>query len=90
MESYVFECELALNISHALTSIFFAILAALYLIGVSVIAGFWGQSSIRKLVAVLKRASLIVFILSAVIFASALTMGTLFKHHLIIFHFQTY
>ncbi|XXG86074.1 hypothetical protein AAC387_Pa11g1044 [Persea americana] len=48
---------------------------ALYLIGVSVIAGFWGQSSIRKLVAVLKRASLIVFILSAVIFASALTMG---------------
>lgn len=43
--------------------------------GVSVVAGFWGQFFIRKLVAVLKRASLIVFILSGVIFASALTMG---------------
>lgn len=50
-------------------------MAALYLIFVSILAGFWGQFFIRKLIAVLKRASLIVFILSAVIFASALTMG---------------
>lgn len=49
--------------------------AALYLMGVSVMAGFWGQFFIRKLIAILKRASLIVFILSAVIFASAITMG---------------
>ncbi|KAF6146762.1 hypothetical protein GIB67_007476 [Kingdonia uniflora] len=48
---------------------------ALYLIGVSILAGFWGQFFIRKLVVVLKRASLIIFILSGVIFASALTMG---------------
>ncbi|OVA19460.1 Transmembrane protein TauE like [Macleaya cordata] len=53
----------------------FPIPYALYLIAVSVAAGFWGQCFIRKLIAVLKRASLIVFILSAVIFASALTMG---------------
>lgn len=53
----------------------FPIPFALYLIFISVLAGFWGQLFIRKLIAVLKRASLIVFILSAVIFASALTMG---------------
>ena len=49
--------------------------AALYLITVSVLAGFWGQFFVRKLVAFLGRASVIVFILSGVIFASALTMG---------------
>ncbi|PIA54856.1 hypothetical protein AQUCO_00901032v1 [Aquilegia coerulea] len=53
----------------------FPIPYALYLIGVSVLAGFWGQFFVRKLVLFLKRASIIVFILSAVIFASALTMG---------------
>ncbi|KAL1813257.1 hypothetical protein DCAR_0625558 [Daucus carota subsp. sativus] len=53
----------------------FPIPFALYLMFISVLAGFWGQLFIRKLIAVLKRASLIVFILSAVIFASALTMG---------------
>lgn len=62
---------------------------ALYLISVSVIAGFWGQFFVRKLVKVLKRASIIIFILSTVIFASALTMGYvgaeksfyMIKHH---------
>ncbi|PKU78388.1 hypothetical protein MA16_Dca019438 [Dendrobium catenatum] len=62
---------------------------AVYLIAVSVMAGFWGQFFVRKLVKVLKRASIIVFILSAVIFASALTMGVvgaeksifMIKHH---------
>ncbi|KAG8062425.1 hypothetical protein GUJ93_ZPchr0003g18012 [Zizania palustris] len=53
----------------------FPIPFALYLIGISILAGFWGQCFVRKLVHVLKRASLIVFILSSVIFASALTMG---------------
>ncbi|KAA8518647.1 hypothetical protein F0562_016121 [Nyssa sinensis] len=53
----------------------FPIPYALYLIAVSVLAGFWGQFLVRKLVAFLKRASVIVFILSIVIFASALTMG---------------
>lgn len=53
----------------------FPIPYALYLIAVSVAAGFWGQCVIRKIIAVLKRASIIIFILSAVIFASALTMG---------------
>ncbi|KAJ0967726.1 hypothetical protein J5N97_024643 [Dioscorea zingiberensis] len=53
----------------------FPIPYALYLITVSVMAGFWGQFFVRKLVKWLKRASIIVFILSAVIFASALTMG---------------
>jgi uncharacterized membrane protein YfcA len=53
----------------------FPIPFAVYLICISILAGFWGQSLVRKLVHVLKRASLIVFILSSVIFASALTMG---------------
>ncbi|KAF9591722.1 hypothetical protein IFM89_006068 [Coptis chinensis] len=53
----------------------FPIPYALYLIAVSILAGFWGQFFIRKLIAFLRRASVIVFILSAVIFASAITMG---------------
>ncbi|GAA0173150.1 ubiquitin-protein ligase [Lithospermum erythrorhizon] len=53
----------------------FPIPFALYLMSVSILAGFWGQCFIRKVVAFLKRASIIVFILSAVICASALTMG---------------
>ncbi|POO01855.1 Transmembrane protein TauE-like [Trema orientale] len=50
---------------------------ALYLTGVSVLAGFWGQCFVRKLITLLGRASIIVFILSGVIFASALTMGVI-------------
>ncbi|KAF5750458.1 Sulfite exporter TauE/SafE family protein isoform 1 [Tripterygium wilfordii] len=48
---------------------------ALYLMAVSVVAGFWGQFLVRKLITILRRASLIVFILSGVIFAGAITMG---------------
>lgn len=55
----------------------FPIPYAVYLMSVSILAGFWGQCFIRKLIAVLKRASIIVFILSGVIFASALTMGVI-------------
>ncbi|KAJ9555084.1 hypothetical protein OSB04_009698 [Centaurea solstitialis] len=55
----------------------FPIPYALYLMSVSILAGFWGQFFIRKLVAFLKRASIIIFILSGVIFASALTMGVI-------------
>ncbi|KVH90507.1 Transmembrane protein TauE like protein [Cynara cardunculus var. scolymus] len=55
----------------------FPIPHALYLMSVSILAGFWGQFFIRKLVAFLKRASIIIFILSGVIFASALTMGVI-------------
>ncbi|CAI9267992.1 unnamed protein product [Lactuca saligna] len=55
----------------------FPIPYALYLMSVSILAGFWGQFFVRKLVTFLKRASLIVFILSAVIFASAVTMGVI-------------
>ncbi|XP_048504103.1 sulfite exporter TauE/SafE family protein 4 isoform X2 [Beta vulgaris subsp. vulgaris] len=55
----------------------FPITYALYLMSVSLMAGFWGQYFVRKLVAFLKRASLIIFILSGVIFASALTMGVI-------------
>ncbi|XP_074572677.1 sulfite exporter TauE/SafE family protein 4-like isoform X3 [Curcuma longa] len=67
----------------------FPIPYAIYLIAVSVLAGFWGQFFVRKIVKILKRASIIVFILSSVIFASALTMGvvgtqksiSMIKHH---------
>ncbi|KAL0336960.1 UNVERIFIED_CONTAM: Sulfite exporter TauE/SafE family protein 4 [Sesamum calycinum] len=53
----------------------FPIPYALYMMGVSILAGFWGQFLVRKLITILKRASIIVFILSGVIFASAVTMG---------------
>ncbi|KAG4959597.1 hypothetical protein JHK87_036230 [Glycine soja] len=53
----------------------FPIPYALYLTSVSVLAGFWGQFFVRRLITCLGRASIIVFILSGVIFASALTMG---------------
>ncbi|XP_044498571.1 sulfite exporter TauE/SafE family protein 4 [Mangifera indica] len=53
----------------------FPIPYALYLMSVSILAGFWGQYFVRKLVTILKRASIIIFILSGVIFASAITMG---------------
>ncbi|KAK4764282.1 hypothetical protein SAY87_013720 [Trapa incisa] len=53
----------------------FPIPYAQYLMTVSIMAGFWGQFFVRKLITILKRASLIVFILSGVIFVSALTMG---------------
>ncbi|KAF8042738.1 hypothetical protein BT93_A1154 [Corymbia citriodora subsp. variegata] len=55
----------------------FPIPYALYLMAVSILAGFWGQYFVRKLITFLRRASLIVFILSGVIFASALTMGVI-------------
>lgn len=55
----------------------FPIPYALYLMAVSVLAGFWGQYFVRKLITFLRRASLIVFLLSGVIFASALTMGVI-------------
>lgn len=51
--------------------------AAMYLMSVSILAGFWGQFFIRKLVTILRRASIIVFVLSGVICASALTMGVI-------------
>ncbi|KAF3791648.1 hypothetical protein EJ110_NYTH13018 [Nymphaea thermarum] len=53
----------------------FPIPYALYLTGVSIIAGFFGQYFVRKLVTILGRASIIIFILSCVIFLSALVMG---------------
>ncbi|KAK7345446.1 hypothetical protein VNO77_16050 [Canavalia gladiata] len=53
----------------------FPIPYALYLTAVSILAGFWGQFFVRRLIKFLGRASIIVFILSGVIFASALTMG---------------
>ncbi|KAK9985711.1 hypothetical protein SO802_030662 [Lithocarpus litseifolius] len=55
----------------------FPIPYALYLTSVSILAGFWGQFIIRKIITFLKRASIIVFVLSGVIFASAITMGVI-------------
>ncbi|KAJ8899940.1 hypothetical protein K2173_019645 [Erythroxylum novogranatense] len=53
----------------------FPIPYALYLMSVSFLAGFWGQFLVRKIITLLGRASLIVFILAGVIFVSAITMG---------------
>ncbi|KAK4799726.1 hypothetical protein SAY86_025091 [Trapa natans] len=53
---------------------------ALYLTAVSILAGFWGQFIVRRLLKILGRASPIIFILSGVIFTSALTMGKTLCH----------
>lgn len=49
--------------------------AALYFVGVATIAAFIGQHIIRKLVILLGRASLIIFILAFTIFVSAVSLG---------------
>ncbi|CAL0321476.1 unnamed protein product [Lupinus luteus] len=53
----------------------FPIPYALWLISVSVLAGFCGQFFVRRIIKFLERPSIIVFILSGVTCASALTMG---------------
>ncbi|KAI4365630.1 hypothetical protein MLD38_021596 [Melastoma candidum] len=53
----------------------FPIPYALYLMAVSLVAGFLGQYLVRKIVTILGRVSIIVFILSGVIFVSAIAMG---------------
>ncbi|KAB2608533.1 hypothetical protein D8674_011701 [Pyrus ussuriensis x Pyrus communis] len=55
----------------------FPILYAIYLTSMSILVGFWGQLLVRRVAAILKRASIIVFILFGVIFASAITMGVI-------------
>jgi fucose 4-O-acetylase-like acetyltransferase len=50
--------------------------AAAYFTGVAFVAAITGQHCVRKLIAWLGRASLIIFILASMIFVSALTLGT--------------
>ena len=63
------------QVCESLLTHLFVFFVAMYLMSISILAGFWGQYFIRKLVTILGRASIIVFILSGVIFVSALTMG---------------
>ncbi|KAK4267446.1 hypothetical protein QN277_024225 [Acacia crassicarpa] len=53
----------------------FPISYTLYFMGVSIIAAALGQNVVNKLVAILGRASLIIFILAITVFASALSLG---------------
>ncbi|XP_027929898.1 sulfite exporter TauE/SafE family protein 3-like [Vigna unguiculata] len=54
----------------------FPIPYTLYFVAVSTLAAFVGQVLVKKLVALLGRASLIIFILSGTIFVSALSLGS--------------
>ncbi|KAG6538909.1 hypothetical protein ZIOFF_004061 [Zingiber officinale] len=49
--------------------------AALYLVAVSLVAAFVGQHIVRKIIEILGRASIIIFILSFTIFVSAISLG---------------
>lgn len=49
--------------------------AAIYLIGVATVAAFIGQHVVRKLIILMGRASLIIFILAFTIFVSAISLG---------------
>ncbi|KAJ6821876.1 uncharacterized protein M6B38_130865 [Iris pallida] len=48
---------------------------ALYLVSVATVAAFIGQSAVRRLINILGRASLIIFILAFTIFVSAISLG---------------
>lgn len=54
----------------------FNVFVALYLVGVATIAALVGQHVVRRLITVLGRASLIIFILASTIFISAISLGT--------------
>lgn len=49
--------------------------AALYFVAVATIAALVGQHVVRKIVGILGRASLIIFILAFTIFVSAISLG---------------
>lgn len=51
--------------------------AAVYFIAVAIIAAYIGQHVVRKLIIILGRASLIIFILAFMIFVSAISLGEL-------------
>lgn len=50
-------------------------LAALYFTAVATVASFIGQHAVRRLINILGRASLIIFILAFTIFVSAISLG---------------
>ncbi|XP_061348373.1 sulfite exporter TauE/SafE family protein 3-like isoform X1 [Gastrolobium bilobum] len=54
----------------------FPIPYTLYFVAVSTIAAFVGQHLVRKLIAILGRASLIIFILAGTVFVSAISLGS--------------
>lgn len=49
--------------------------AAVYFVAVATFAAFTGQHAVRKLITILGRASLIIFILAFTIFVSAISLG---------------
>lgn len=55
-------------------------LAALYLAAVASFSALVGQHVVRKVIKILGRASIIIFILSSTIFVSAISLG-MYKHH---------
>lgn len=55
-------------------------LAALYFVAVATFAAFTGQHIVRRMIAILGRASLIIFILAGTIFISAISLGNIPRH----------
>ncbi|MCD7457172.1 hypothetical protein HAX54_034378 [Datura stramonium] len=53
----------------------FPIQYALYFVAVATIAAFIGQNVVRKIISIVGRASVVIFVLAFTIFASALTLG---------------
>jgi hypothetical protein len=52
--------------------------AASYFVLIATIAAFAGQHVVRKIIAILGRASIIIFILASTIFISAISLGTFY------------
>ena len=68
--------RLLINIIMILDFYFILLYAAAYFVLVATIAALTGQHVVRKIIAVLGRASIIIFILAFTIFVSAISLGT--------------
>lgn len=71
---------------------------ALYFVAVATLAAFIGQHAVRKLINILGRASIIIFILALTIFVSAISLGMrkhstfsyLFNHLSVVYHLASF
>jgi len=55
--------------------------AALYFVAVATAAALVGQHLVRKVIAILGRTSLIIFILALTVFVSGISLGKCILHH---------
>ncbi|KAM7276105.1 hypothetical protein ACFE04_017971 [Oxalis oulophora] len=73
----------AMTFSSSMSVVEYYLLKPLYFVGVATLAAFIGQHVVRRMIVVLGRASLIIFILAFTIFVSAISLGGVGIHNMI-------